>query len=132
MNDGTIELSKMRLEKAKQCIDSAKALIEAGDYRGAANRSYYAIFHSMRSVLALERKDFSKHSGVSSYFRKEYIRNGLFPDRMSSIVTQAFNIRNRSDYDDIYVISKNAILKQVKNAESFYEEIEKYLSEKLI
>lgn len=44
------------------------------DYKGAANRSYYAIFHTMRSVLALDQIDFSKHSGVSAYFRKEYIK----------------------------------------------------------
>ncbi len=38
------ELSKYRMEQAKQCIKSAKALVEIEDYKGAANRAYYAVF----------------------------------------------------------------------------------------
>lgn len=71
MNKNVMQLSRYRFETALQCIKSAKILQENDDYRGAANRSYYAIFHAMRSVLALRMMDFSKHSGVSAYFRKE-------------------------------------------------------------
>lgn len=60
------DLSDYRLEMAKRCIKSAKVLAADDDYKGAANRSYYAIFHCMRSVLAMEGVDFSKHSGVRS------------------------------------------------------------------
>ena len=76
MDNEAAALSKYRIEQAEQCLNSARLLAQAGDFRGAANRSYYAIFHAMRSVLALERKDFAKHSGVSAYFRKEYIKSG--------------------------------------------------------
>ncbi len=54
MNSSIDALSRYRFEQARQCIESAKLLMNAGDYKGAANRSYYAIFHAMRSVLALE------------------------------------------------------------------------------
>ena len=64
------DLSDYRLEQAERCIKSARILMMDNDYKGAANRSYYAIFHSMGSVLAREGADFSKHSGVSAYFRK--------------------------------------------------------------
>ncbi|MCL2169281.1 MAG: HEPN domain-containing protein [Defluviitaleaceae bacterium] len=47
------DMSNYRYEQAEQCLRSAKALIDISDYKGAANRSYYAIFHAMRSVLAL-------------------------------------------------------------------------------
>ena len=39
------ELSDYRLEQAERCIRSAKILASDSDYKGAANRSYYAIFH---------------------------------------------------------------------------------------
>lgn len=120
-------LALVRLEHAEQCIKSAKKLIEIEDYKGAANRSYYAIFHSMRSVLALSRKDFSKHSGVSSYFRKNYIKNMVFPVEMSDIISEAFEIRSNSDYDDYYVVSKKSVLEQIGHAEIFYSEIKKYV-----
>ena len=65
-------LSQRRLAQAKQCLVSAKTLLSINDQRGAVNRAYYAVFHAMRSVLILEGKDFAKHSGVISYFRKTY------------------------------------------------------------
>ena len=60
MDKARADLAIYRLETARQCIISAKALIEISDYKGAANRSYYAVFHCMRSVLALRSIDFSK------------------------------------------------------------------------
>lgn len=120
-------LSRYRFEQAKQCIESAKLLTNAGDYKGAANRSYYPIFHAMRSVLALDNIDFSKHSGVSAYFRKTYIKTGIFDVELSDIISMAFEARSDSDYDDFYVISKEEVEEQIINAEKFCEAVRGYL-----
>ena len=125
------ELSQYRMDQAKRCIRSAKVLAEDEDYKGAANRSYYAIFHCMRSVLALEGKDFSKHSGVSAYFRKEYIKTGIFDIELSDIIKEAFDVRSDSDYDDYYLISKEEVLGQIGNAEIFYQKVNEYLEQKI-
>lgn len=124
------DLSQYRKEQAERCIRSAKLLAEDEDYKGSANRSYYAIFHCMRSVLALEGKDFSKHSGVSAYFRKEYIKTGIFDIELSDIIREAFDIRSDSDYDDYYLISKEDVMEQIQNAEIFYQKINSYLMQK--
>lgn len=58
MDKEKMKLSKYRLEQACTCIQSAKILLDSTDYKGAANRAYYAIFHCMRSVLALDGHDF--------------------------------------------------------------------------
>lgn len=128
MDETLISLSKHRLNQAKQCIKSARVLVEIEDYKGAANRSYYAIFHSMRSVLALDNKDFAKHSGVSAYFRMQYIKTGIFDVEMSDIITEAFEVRSDSDYDDYYAISKAEVIEQIQNANKFEEAVEKYIS----
>ena len=121
------ELSNYRLGQAERCIKSARILVADDDYKGAANRSYYAVFHCMRSVLALEGVDFSKHSGVSAYFRKHYIKMGIFDIEFSDIIKEAFDVRSDSDYDDYYVLSKKDVEEQIVNAEKFYFEVEKYL-----
>ena len=108
-------------------IISAKALIEISDYKGAANRSYYAVFHCMRSVLALCAVDFSKHSAVGAYFRKEYIKTGIFDVSMSDIISEAFDIRSDSDYNDYFVISKIEVEEQILNAQYFYDRVEEYV-----
>lgn len=130
MDKALWDLSQYRMEQAGRCIRSAKILADDKDYKGSANRSYYAIFHCMRSVLALDGKDFSKHSGVSAYFRKEYIKTGIFDIELSDIIKEAFDVRSDSDYDDYYLISKEEVMGQIKNAEIFYQKIGEYLTQK--
>lgn len=81
----------------------------------------------MRSVLALNQVDFSKHSGVSAYFRKEYIKSGIFDVELSDIIREAFDVRSDSDYDDYFVISKEEVRRQIMNAETFYSQVKIYL-----
>ena len=47
-------LSDVRLGHALECLDTAQKVMGLGDYKCAANRSYYAVFHAIRSVLALD------------------------------------------------------------------------------
>jgi len=131
MDDRKQELSRYRMEKASMCLNSAKVLAAAGDYCGAANRSYYAIFHCVRSILALDGIDFSKHSGIIAYFQKTYVKTGVFGKEYSRILTEAFTVRSESDYDDYYVISKDDIDFQIKNAESFIIGIQRYAESRI-
>lgn len=39
MDDRKIDLCRYRLEKAVKCLESAKILLNSGDYCSAANRS---------------------------------------------------------------------------------------------
>lgn len=121
------DLSQYRLEQAEQCLKSAKILLDSNDYKGAANRSYYCVFHCMRSILALEGMDFKKHSGLIAYFRKEYIKTGKLDVALSDIITDVFQIRTESDYDDYYVVNKADVEEQIKNAEYFIQQTKKYL-----
>ena len=59
-----IEISKVRFDHAKECLQDAKLLLAGESYRSAANRAYYAIFHAMRAVLALDGVDMKHHSGI--------------------------------------------------------------------
>ena len=127
MDNEKKSLAEYRLEQASICIKSASVLVDAEDYKGAANRAYYAIFHCMRSVLALDGLDFAKHSGVSAYFRKEYIKTGVFDVEYSDIIKEAFDIRSDSDYDDFFVVSKGEVEEQIENAQKFYDVVREYI-----
>ena len=43
-------LSSHRIEQAKEELDDAKFLYNANRFKGANNRAYYAIFHSMKAI----------------------------------------------------------------------------------
>ncbi|MBE6748184.1 MAG: HEPN domain-containing protein [Ruminococcaceae bacterium] len=120
-------LANARFEHAKECLDAAKNLLSYSNYKSAANRSYYAIFHAMRAVLAFDGIDMKHHSGVISEFRKLYVKTNIFDVKLSQIISVLFDIRTESDYDDFFIISKTEILEQIENAEYFLKEIEKFL-----
>ena len=120
-------LVNYRLDNAKEKLESAKLLLDGGKYRDSIGRSYYAIFTAVRAVLANNKVDFSKHSGVIAYFQKEYIKTGKFDVKYSRYLQTAFQIRNSCDYDDFFIASKQDAEEQYSRAMEFYEEIHKYL-----
>lgn len=120
-------LSAVRFEHAEECLEAAKNLLQSQNYKSSANRSYYAVFHAMRAVLALNMIDMKHHSGIISEFRKLYIKTGIFDVKLSQIISVLFDIRNDSDYDDFFVVSKEEVVEQIENAEYFLSEIRKYL-----
>ena len=125
-NANKLNLSRFRLDQAKECLLTANANLSIS-LKTSANRSYYCIFHSMRAVLALDGYDSKKHSGVISEFRRKYVKTGVFEPVMSNIIKRAFTIRNESDYEDFYVVSKEEAMQQIENAKEFLEACEKYL-----
>ena len=131
MDEQAKALSKYRLEKARQLLQSADMLMNmTKDYNSVVNRCYYAIFHSVRSILALERKDFEKHSAVISYFRRMYIKTHIISVDASDILGEAFNSRNESDYKDFFAVSREQAEQQLCNAKRFMEIVEAYLKSK--
>jgi len=121
------ELAKYRLDRAKEDLDTAIMMLQNKKFEASINRSYYAIFHAARALLALEQKDYKKHSGVISHFNREYIKPGLFDKAYGQILTRAFEIRNETDYEDFYVLPKDSVMKQANSAEKFINAIEEYI-----
>jgi uncharacterized protein (UPF0332 family) len=118
----------LRLEKARECLTAAEQTIGLNSFATAANRSYYCIFHALRAVLITVGFSVKKHSGNISEFQRLFIKTKTFPDAFSDIITNAFSVRNKSDYDDYYVVSKEEVLTQTANAKTFLEAVEKYIS----
>jgi len=52
---------------------------------------------------------------------------GKFDIRISAIIQKAFKIRNKNDYDDFYVVSREEAKEQIKDAEYFLSVIESSL-----
>ena len=125
------ELSQLRLQNAKTLLITAEKMIELGDYKSAANRSYFAIFNAMRAELAILGIDNKKHSGIISAFRLNFIKNSIFDDNLSDIITSLFRVRTEADYNDFYIISKTDVLYQLENAKLFVSTVEKHLTSHL-
>lgn len=120
---------KYRLEMAEERLHSSKVLLEAGSYKDSIGRSYYAMFTAVRALLAMEGQDFSKHAGVIAYFQKEFVKTGKVDRKYSKYISQAFQIRNNTDYADFFIVSAQDAKEQYEKGKEFLKVIVKYLSE---
>jgi uncharacterized protein (UPF0332 family) len=112
---------------ALECLSAAELSLENDHYKFAANRSYYCIFHAMRAILALDGFDAKRHSGVISEFQRLYIKSKLFPAGFSRVITGAFEVRGKCDYDDFYIVSKSEVSRQLDGAREFLAAARAYL-----
>ena len=130
MEGSLTELSKYRFETARSDLKVAKMLYDAKEFRSSVNRSYYSIFHALRSVLALDGFDSGKHSGIIAYFNEHYVKTGEFDKTISKDVSTSYKLREKSDYQDFYIASQQEAAEQIEKAERILDQIEKYLSGK--
>ncbi len=124
-------LAQYRIEQAKENLEEAEALFAINKFKGANNRAYYSIFHAIKAILALEQTDFKKHSSVIAYFNKEYISKNVFSRELGKRVNEARFFREKSDYVDFYIVTKEESKMQIDTAKMMIENAEKYISEKI-
>ncbi len=121
------EMSDYRMEAAIEHLNASLYLLKGGFIKDSIGRSYYAMFSAARALLAQDGVDFSKQAGVISYFQKEYIKTGKLEVKFSKYLSEAFRIRNHSDYADFYVASKQDADEQYQRAKEFCEAIKVYI-----
>ena len=51
----------------------------------------------------------------------------MFPKEFSDIISDAFDIRSSSDYEDFFVVSKDDIVRQTENAKTFLTSVVAYI-----
>lgn len=127
MEKTQIDLSTYRLEKAKGDLGTAEENLQKNRFSQSINRSYYAIFHAARALLALDKLDSRKHSGVISFFNQNYIKTGKIEREFYRMLSDAFDIRNESDYNDFYIALREDAQIQLENAKKFLHRIQEYI-----
>lgn len=122
-----IELSEYRLKRAKDSLETAQILFEANKYLDCNSRSYYAVFHAIRAILALEGKDFKRHKDVITYFNFNYVKADIFPKDLGKKIHALSDMREESDYVDFYISSREEAQEQLNVAVYAIGLIERYL-----
>ena len=129
MEDRMKELAKYRFETSLEDLIDAKLMLDNGRYKNALNRGYYSIFHAIKAICALDGFDSSKHSGVISHFNQNYVKTEIFPKELSKIIRSASENREKADYLDFFIDSKEEAEKQIERAKRFSSAIKDYLTD---
>ncbi len=122
-----IDLIKYRFNDANEKLESAKILLRENQLKDSLSRSYYAMFSAARSLLALKELDSSKHSGVISLFNQHFVKTNIIEPSIGRLLRKAQYSRERSDYGDYYVVTREEAQNQISNAEQFIAEIKRIL-----
>lgn len=124
---GTVkDLVLYRIETAKSDLRTAAMLLMQKEYRAANNRAYYAIFHAITAIHALDGNAYKRHKEVLAKFNKDYVRTEIFPKSFGRKIIEAEDIRHASDYDDFYIATREEAQEQIGTAEELILLVEKY------
>lgn len=130
MEGSVIDLSRYRLERAKEDLETAEDNLANGKYRASVNRSYYAIFHALRTITALDHFDSGKHSGIISFFNQHYVKTGIFDREISKLIDSSYRLREKADYDDFYLVAREDAEQQLEKARHVVQTIERYVRQR--
>jgi uncharacterized protein (UPF0332 family) len=123
-------LVQHRLDTARDELEAAQILLDAGKYRKAVSGAYYAVFHIASAALLWHDQERAKHSGIESQFGFLLIKSGKIEEEYGRIYMKARRERERSDYDVLAtppVTSEAAA--SLSEAQRFVERLERYLRE---
>ena len=129
--DKQAKLALHRLQQADESLEEARFLYEGRkSARSIINRAYYSMFYSILALLIYEPFSSSKHSGVISYFNRNFIKAGIFSERLGRGVNKAFDLRQRGDYREQANLTTEEVEPFLDLAREFIDSIRQYLKDK--
>lgn len=125
-----VALIKHNIEKADDAVIQADALFNIRQHFGVVNRAYYAIFYSALAILLTKGLGSSKHSGVLSFFDREFVKTKEVDKKWSKVFHDAFDLRSTGDYAKLTKINTIQAEMIIRDAGDFVSWAKQWLSER--
>ena len=110
------DLSQTRMESAKEALATAAENMNAGRYKAANNRAYYAMYHAIRAVLALDGAELGEQNKTIEYFNDNYLSSNLLDNYLKVVIEYAKDSCDRCDNEDYYVATHEETLRNISGA----------------
>lgn len=94
----TAEYARTEWDRALEAFRSARLLVAHGGFDSAASRSYYAAFHAVTALFALEGRAFTKHSAVEAAVHRDLVKTGRWSTDLGRDYTFCAETRGVGDY----------------------------------
>lgn len=119
--------ARLRLERAKEELETAWQNLGLGFYRAAVSRAYYAIFYMASAALFTKSVIRSKHSAVEAAFSQFLVKPGEIEPEFSRLYQVIRRQREEADYAEESNIDELSARKSVTDAETFVKRLEQFL-----
>lgn len=113
------ELIAYRLQRARESLEDARILADAGRWNPCVNRLYYACFYAVSALLIQEGLSSSRHTGVRSLFNQHFVRTGKISKDAAQIFNDLFERRQEGDYVDFVRFQESQVRAWMPQSEAF-------------
>lgn len=112
-----------RMERARETLEEAKLLLDAGHGNACVNRLYYACFYAVSALLLTRNISTSKHSQVRIALHRDYVKPGHISQEMGKHYDSLFNSRHEGDYADFAIFEAEQVRPWLEPTQSFIDAI---------
>lgn len=120
-----ITLSNVRMDKAREFLEDARATLAEARHKTAINRSYYSALNAVRAILILEGINPESHDGAVTMLSLRFIKPGLLPVDIIKKFKVLLSKRTDVDYGDFETVDAADAADAVKTAGEIIEIIDK-------
>ena len=113
-----------RIERAREAIDEAKMLFDAGHLNSYVSRLYYACFYAVSALLLTKNISTSKHGYLRSLLHREFVKTGLIPKELGKHFDLLFNNRLKGDYGDFATFKTEDVSGWLEETQRFVDHAE--------
>ncbi len=128
-NEERQTLVSLYMNKAWQTFKDANIAAKADSWGMAANRLYYSLFHAATALFVNDGIEVGSHKGVKAKLGQHYIVTGKMSVEHSKFLAQMETLRDKADYNIMFVATEDDVLPNIPLAESFIRDIEKMISQ---
>ena len=121
-----------RITRAKETMEDARILADAGRWNACVNRLYYACFYVVSALLLFNGLSSSKHTGVRSLFNRQYVKTGKIPKELARTYNDLFERRQEGDYIDFVIFRKSQVLPLISKAEQLIMHISDMIEKEIV
>lgn len=114
----------LEIEKAHRFLSQAQMAQDWQQWDLAANRYYYACFHSVQALFIHDGLASKTHNGMLSQLGLHYIKTGIIEDRLGGFLTRMEQMREKGDYNCLFSISEEELMTIIDPAKELIEVIE--------
>jgi uncharacterized protein (UPF0332 family) len=115
----------VRMAKAYEFLEDARANFNEGRFKTSINRSYYAALNAIRSILILEGANPLTHEGVITMLSLRFIKSAILPVDVVRKFKVLLSRRTDVDYGDFETVDKTDAEESMRSSEKIIKLIDK-------
>lgn len=123
------ESVQQHFERAADCFEDGRILLENGRFAASLNRAYYAMFHAATAALLSKDIKRSSHHGVLSAFGEAFVKAGHLNPEFFQFFREAFERRQQSDYEPVVDVDRETAQQMLDHALDFVDACRRAIDE---